>query len=47
MAAAERIPNSELVTFEGGDHFIPITRRSEFSGHLKRFIQTLSLHDTK
>jgi pimeloyl-ACP methyl ester carboxylesterase len=40
--AAARIPNSEFATFEGGDHFVGITRWSEFSEHIRRFTTEVS-----
>jgi pimeloyl-ACP methyl ester carboxylesterase len=37
-AAAARSPNAELVTFEGGDHFVMISRWREVSGVVDRFL---------
>ncbi len=36
---AERIPNAELVTFEGGDHFVMITRWEEVAAANQAFMQ--------
>ena len=38
-AASVRMSDAEFVTFEGGDHFVGITRRAEYSGHIERFIR--------
>ncbi len=40
--AAASIPNAQLVTVEGGSHFIYITKRREVSGHVTRFVQSLT-----
>lgn len=39
--AAARIPNAELVTFDGGDHYIIVTRHAEVEGHIRRFTQAV------
>lgn len=41
VSLAERIPNAELVTFPGGDHFVMVTRSAEVQGHVRRFIEML------
>lgn len=38
-AASVRMSDAEFITFEGGDHFVGITRRAEYSGHIERFIR--------
>ncbi|MGD2131911.1 MAG: alpha/beta hydrolase [Maricaulaceae bacterium] len=40
-AAAARIPNAELITYEGGNHFIVITRAAELSAEVEGFIEGL------
>jgi pimeloyl-ACP methyl ester carboxylesterase len=40
--AASRIPNAELVTFEGGDHYIIVTRRQEVEGRIRLFTQAVA-----
>jgi pimeloyl-ACP methyl ester carboxylesterase len=42
QAAAARIPNADLVTFEGGDHYIIVTRREEVEGWIRRFTQEVA-----
>ena len=39
---ASRIPDAQLVTFEGGDHYVIVTRRLEVEGHIRRFTQALA-----
>ncbi|MGD2131909.1 MAG: alpha/beta hydrolase [Maricaulaceae bacterium] len=41
VLVASKIPDAELVTFEGGDHFIVITRADEIRAHVDRFIESL------
>ena len=38
---ASKIPNAELVTFEGGDHFIVITRADQIRSQVDRFVASL------
>ena len=40
--AASRIPNAELITFEGGDHFVIVTRRREVEGYIREFTQAVA-----
>jgi pimeloyl-ACP methyl ester carboxylesterase len=40
--AATRIPDAELVTFEGTDHLMIITRHREVSGRIMPFMQALA-----
>lgn len=40
--AASRIPDAELVTFEGGDHFVIVTRRREVEGYIRDFTQAVA-----
>ena len=35
---ASKIPHAELVTFAGGDHFIPVTHAREIREHIHRFV---------
>jgi pimeloyl-ACP methyl ester carboxylesterase len=39
VAVASKIPHAELVTFAGGDHFIPVTHAREIREHIRRFVQ--------
>lgn len=41
VAAARRIPNAELVTFPGGDHFIAVTKAAEIGAEVRRFLASL------
>jgi 2-hydroxy-6-oxonona-2,4-dienedioate hydrolase len=36
---ASKIPRAELVTFAGGDHFIPVTHVREVREHIRRFVR--------
>jgi pimeloyl-ACP methyl ester carboxylesterase len=40
-AVAGRMPNAELVTYEGGDHYIIITRAREIGSRTKTFMESL------
>ena len=40
--AASRIPNAELITFEGGDHFMIVSRRREVEGYIRSFTQAVA-----
>lgn len=40
--AVARIPSAELVTFEGGDHYVIVTRREEVEGIIRRFTQAVA-----
>lgn len=40
--AASRIPNATLVTFEGGDHYVIVTRRTEVEGRIRSFTQAVA-----
>lgn len=40
--AASRIPNAELVTFEGGDHYVIVSRRAEVEARIRRFTQAVA-----
>ncbi|MGD2131910.1 MAG: alpha/beta hydrolase [Maricaulaceae bacterium] len=41
LAAAARIPNAELVTYEGGNHYIVLTRAPELNAEVERFLDEL------
>jgi len=41
VRAAARIPNAELVTFDGGEHTIVLTRTHEINERIKRFVRGL------
>ena len=43
VAAAARMPNAELVTFEGEDHFMMITQSHKVDEHISRFLSELGL----
>lgn len=38
---AGQIPDADLVTFEGGGHFINVTRADEVRTHIQRFLESL------
>ena len=40
--AVSRIPDAELVTFEGGDHYVIVTRRTEVEENIRRFTQAVA-----
>lgn len=40
--AASQIPNAELVTIEGGDHYVILTRQREVSEHIDSFVRSLA-----
>lgn len=41
VRAAARMPNAELVTFEGADHYMVLTRADEIQEHIQRFLSEL------
>lgn len=40
--AAARIPDAELVTFEGGDHYVIVSRHAQVEGLIRRFTQAVA-----
>lgn len=44
VQVAAKIPNSKLITFEGGDHYIPITHLPEVQRHIREFVRAIDSH---
>jgi pimeloyl-ACP methyl ester carboxylesterase len=44
VRVAAQVPGARLVTFEGGDHYLPITRLEEVQAHVRAFVAASMLH---
>lgn len=44
---ASQVPGAKLITFDGGDHYFPITRLEEVQTHIRAFVEQTSVIDSK